>query len=277
MNNYEVMTDTKKQYESNPELAEAVKSSIARQYMVSQEENIDQPIVVKSNTQYICSGKRSFEAAKAYRGQKTAVLNYANNRSIGGNPFRANAQEESLCRCSTLLPCLEAMREPFYLKHRNQINNGEMDWRGNDDLIYTPDVVVFKTDERTMPIEPKMMEPDEWYKVDIITSAAPELFRAIHSIPIEEYEGIITSRIKKILDVAAKEKNEVLILGRWGCGVFMNDPKVVAKVFYALLKNYDFKTVEFALATNDDVSNSVFAPIGESRSPLFKGVICRSN
>ena len=85
-----------------------------------------------------------------------------------------------------------------------------MDYMGNDDLIYTPDVVVFKTDERTEPIYPKLMEPNEWYKVDIITSAAPELFRVIHSIPIEEYERVITSRIKKILDVAAKEKDEVL-------------------------------------------------------------------
>lgn len=260
MSNFEVMTDTKKRYESDLELIEAVKSSIARQFMVSHEEDIDQPAVENSCTRYICSGKRSFEAAKAYKEHKTAVLNYANNRSIGGNPFRANAQEESLCRCSTLLPCLEAMREPFYLKHRNMINNGEMDWRGNDDLIYTPDVVVFKTDERTEPISPKMMPPEEWYKVDVITSAAPELFRVVDGIPIEEYEAIITTRIKKILDVAAKEKVEVLILGRWGCGVFMNDPMVVAKSFYTLLKNYDFKTVEFALGTTEDVSESEFAP-----------------
>ena len=260
MSNYEVMNDTKKQYESNPELIKAVKSSIERQFMVSHEENIGLPMTKNSITQYICSGKRSFEAAKAYKGQKTAVLNFANNRSIGGNPFYANAQEEALCRCSTLLPCLEAMREPFYTKHRNLIRNKEMDYMGNDDLIYTPDVIVFKTDERTEPIYPKLMEPNEWYKVDVITSAAPELFRAIRSIPIEEYEGIITSRIKKILDVAAKEKDEVLILGRWGCGVFMNDPKIVSNVFYTLLKNYGFKIVEFALATNDDVSNSEFAP-----------------
>ena len=134
-----------------------------------------------------------------------------------------------------------------------------MDWRGNDDLIFTPDVVVFKTDERTKPICPQMMEPIEWYKVDVITSAAPELLWVVNRIP-SDYESIITSRIKKILDVAAKEKDEVLILGRWGCGVFMNDPKVVSKTFYTLLKNYDFKTVEFALATNDDVNNSEFAP-----------------
>ena len=61
--------------------------------------------------------------------------------------------------------------------------------------------------------------------------------------------------------MAAKEKNDVLILGKWGCGAFENDPKVVSKVFYTLLKNYNFNTVEFALATKHDVSNSEFSPI----------------
>ena len=254
--NYEAMTDTKKQYESVAELKEAVKSSIERQYMVAQEDNIDQPIVENSQTKYVCSGKRSFEAAKAYKGKKTAVLNFANNHSIGGAPFHAGAQEESLCRCSTLLPCLEAMREPFYMKHRRQYDARVIGNIGTDDLIYTPDVVVFKTDERTDPIYPKMMEQSEWYKVDVITSAAPELMKMNYTP--KNYVEIITSRIKKILDVAAKEKVEVLILGAWGCGAFKNDSNVVSDAFYSLLKNYNFEVVEFALSSKGDVSNSPF-------------------
>ena len=152
-----VMTDTKHQYETLPELRSAVEHSIKHQYMVTQEDNIDQPVVQNSQTQYITSGKRSFEAAKAYKGKKIAVLNYANNHAIGGAPFSAGAQEESLCRCSTLLPCLEAMRVPFYQKHIDAYTNGVIGPMGNDDLIYTPDVVVFKTDERTDPIYPQMM------------------------------------------------------------------------------------------------------------------------
>lgn len=254
--NNEVMTDTKKQYESVAELKEAVRNSIERQFMVAQEENIDQPPVEKSETRYVCSGKRSFEAAKAYKGKKTAVLNFANNHSVGGAPFSAGAQEESLCRCSTLLPCLEAMQESFYLKHICLYEAQELGAMGNDDLIYTPDVVVFKTDERTDPVYPKMMEQDEWYKVDVITSAAPELSRMLHRP--NNYEEVIFSRVKKTLDVAAKEKVEVLILGAWGCGAFKNDSAIVSKAFYSLLKNYNFETVEFALSSKGDVSNSPF-------------------
>lgn len=257
--NRQVMTDTKRQYESVEALKEAVNNSIRHQYMVTQDENIDQPIVEHSKTIHVCSGKRSFEAAKAYKGKKTAVLNFANNHAIGGAPFSAGAQEESLCRCSTLLPCLEAMREPFYDRHINQYMAKRIGPMGNDDLIYTPDVVVFKSDERTDPIYPKMLEQNEWYRVDVITCAAPELMR-MHYRPAN-YEEIITSRIKKILDVAAKEQVEVLILGAWGCGAFKNPSDVVAKVFRTLLKNYNFETVEFALASRGDVSDSPFARI----------------
>ena len=255
--NYTVMTDTKNQYESDQELIQAVRFSIEHQYMVAQEEDIDQPISKGCKTQFICSGKRSLEAAKAYRGKKVAVLNFANNHSIGGAPFSAGAQEESLCRCSTLFPCLEAMRVPFYQKHINYYMRHLISSIGNDDLINTPDVVVFKTDERTDPIVPQMLPREEWYKVDVITCAAPE-FRKGGPYP-DDYEQIIDRRIKKIIDVAVKEKVEVLILGAWGCGAFGNDPKIVSRCFYSHLEKHNFETVEFALASNGDVSDSPFA------------------
>ncbi len=255
--NYEVMIDTKNCYKTIPELVDAVSHSIDTQFMVSHEDNIDQPLPNEVHTRYVVSGKRSFEAAKGYPNKKIAVLNYANNHSIGGAPFSAGAQEESLCRCSTLLPCLEAMRKPFYQLHRQMYMAHELDYLGNDDLIYTPDVVVFKTDERTNPVYPQMMCRDEWYKVNVITCAAPQLNKAA-DLP-NNYEQIIRSRIKKILDVASMEGNEVVILGAWGCGAFKNPIEIVARIFVELVKNYDFEVVEFALATTNDVENSAFA------------------
>ena len=237
--NYEVMTDTKRQYESLDQLRAAINHSISNQYMVAQEDDISQPVPEISNTKYIVSGKRSFEAAKAYaRDKKVAVLNFANNHSIGGAPYSAGAQEESLCRCSTLLPCLEAMRVAFYERHRRMYDARVIDFRGNDDLIYTPGVVVFKTDERTNPIKPVMMPEEEWYRVNVITCAAPQI--GDHHLP-NNYEELIASRIKKILDA------------------FRNPSNVVARVFFSLLRNYNFEIVEFALCSNDDVCNSVFA------------------
>ena len=262
--NYDVMTDTMHCCESIPELSGAIENSITYQFMVNEEEVIELPPHFEVATRYTVTGKRSFEAAKAYAGKKLAVLNYANNHSIGGAPFSAGAQEESLCRCSTLLPCLQAMRESFYMKHRHQYASREMDYMGNDDLIYTPDVVVFKTDERTEPVYPRMMEREEWFHVNVITCAAPQMM-GITQLP-ESYEDVIHSRIKKILDVAAKEGNEVIILGAWGCGAFKNPVEIVAKTFVELLRSYPFETVEFALATRNEVSTSAFARALQSNS-----------
>ena len=75
------------------------------------------------------------------------MLNFANNHHVGGSPWSAGAQEESLCRCSTLYPCLKAIAPLYHDKHAKDFDNGLMDFWGNDDLIYTKDVVVIKTDE----------------------------------------------------------------------------------------------------------------------------------
>lgn len=84
--NYNVMLDTQRQYETVPELVSAVENSISHQYMVAQEDVVEVAPVEKSNTRYVVSGKRSFEAAKGYSGKKVAVLNFANSHSIGGTP-----------------------------------------------------------------------------------------------------------------------------------------------------------------------------------------------
>ncbi len=246
--NYEVMTNTMTMCESLPELQDAIRYSKAHQFLVLQEDSISAPDTRPYTTQYIVSGKRSFEAAKGYPNKKVAVLNFANNHSVGGSPYSAGAQEESLCRCSTLYPCLLDLKKDFYDRHARLFDAQQLDFMGNDDLIYTPDVVVFKTDERAEIIYPKMMYGEDWYKVDIITSAAPQL-DGRHPVPAY-YEECITSRIRKIVAVAAAQGVEVLILGAWGCGAFHNPSDVVARVFHNILMDYHFETVEFALSVN---------------------------
>ena len=52
------------------------------------------------------------------------------------------------------------MMKGFYYPHRNAKNP-----INNADIIYTPDVTVFKTDTG----RPKLMNEAEWYDVDVIT------------------------------------------------------------------------------------------------------------
>lgn len=262
--NRDAMVDTKHQYETDPELIQMVHEAVEGQFMVSHEEDIDQPLSDGSHTQYIVAPGRSFFEARrwAVAGQKVAVLNFANNHSVGGAPFSAGAQEESLCRCSTLLPCLEAMRTPFYQKHCDMYASGQISHMGNDDLIYTPGVCVFKTDELADPIIPEMMPRDEWYRVDVITCAAPELR---HGNPMpDDYEAQISRRIKKILDVAKQQGVEVLILGAWGCGAFRNPEEVVARLFRQHLRNYSFPIVIFPMGRQDYFDSAFFKEFGNA-------------
>ena len=245
--NFEVMTNTYELSHTSEILKNSLNYSISNQFIVY-DDDIVEVMPNSGNSSIIVSRKRSFEAASYYKGKKVAVLNFANNRNIGGAPYYANAQEEALCRCSTLLPCLESLEKEFYLYHKELIQNKRMDNYGNDDLIYTPSVVVFKSDT----LEPKILDENDWYNVDVITCAAPEMF---YNYNEEKFINVATKRIKRILDIAYKQNVEVLILGAFGCGVFRNPPHIVAKIFKELLTNYDFETVEFAVYSGRDSTN----------------------
>jgi uncharacterized protein (TIGR02452 family) len=75
-------------------------------------------------------------------------------------------------------------------------------------MIYIPEVTVFKTDASV----PEMMDDSEWFNVDIIVAAAPELFK-YDRYDTEKYEILMRKRIRRILELAAKHNVEALILG----------------------------------------------------------------
>jgi uncharacterized protein (TIGR02452 family) len=98
-----------------------------------------------------------------------------------------------------------------------------------------------------------MLPEEDWYQVNIITAAAPNLGyhgRRIHRVSKEELFDIQKKRIHRILEIAALQGNDVLILGAFGCGAFENEPDVVAKAFHENLPEFAnyFETIEFAVA-----------------------------
>ena len=142
-------------------LKDSIDSSIRNEYVVYQSEPFEAgDMKPNPEMKILVSGKRTFEAAEAYKGKKVCCLDFANAYSMGGAPWSAGAQEESICRLSTLYPCLYAQKEAFYDRHIMEYDEEEMDDMGNDDLIYIPGVTVFKTDESI----PKLMDEDTWFK-----------------------------------------------------------------------------------------------------------------
>lgn len=192
------------------------------------------------------SGKRTLEAASAYAysGKKTCILNFASATNPGGGVLSgSSAQEECLCRCSTLFFILDIpeLKAWFYMPHRKM--DGSL---YNDDCIYTPGVLAFKSDIDF----PERLPESEWYQVNVITCAAPNLRGVPASlVRTEKLRPLLESRIRRIFDLAAWGQNEVLVLGAFGCGAFCNPPELVAEVFHTVMQDYlhTFETIEYAV------------------------------
>lgn len=256
--NVQIFQESKQLWETNEKLRKSVVRSFRNQKFVGTKEEIAFAYPTEgAPTSVIVSKKRTLEAAESYvrDGKKTCVLNFASATNPGGGVVRgSSAQEECLCRCSTLYPCLNArdMWGDFYSPHRKAGNP-----LYNDDCIYTPNVCVFREDTEF----PEFLPEEEWWDVNVITCAAPNLrkvpsnamnpnagTRAAH-ISNEELEKLLTSRIRRIFALATVERNEVLILGAFGCGAFQNPPEIVAKVFRKVMAEYrfTFETIEYAV------------------------------
>lgn len=200
---------------------------------------------------------RSYQAAmrlaKENPGKKIAVMNFANAFHAGGGVTRgASAQEECLCRCSTLYPLLyrRSLRDSYY-KHHHDLNTS----KASDSLIYTEGVVICKTDDE----HPKRMVQDDWVKVDVITIAAPDLrtksnmYAAIVGngsfMNNAELFGYHVKHAIHMFTVAASKGADILVLGAFGCGAFQNDPSVVARAYKVALEEFPkvFDKIEFAV------------------------------
>lgn len=208
--------------------------------------------------------------AKEYPDSRIGVLNFASATNPGGGVIRgSNAQEECLCRCSTLYPCLDVdlLWQGYYSFHRNRHSA-----LYTDACIYTPNIIGIKSDEKW----PEQLPQEDWLTLDIISCAAPNLRErpsndmnpsAGERIAIgdKELRELLERRIRGILQVAAFHEVDVLVLGAFGCGAFRNSPQMVAEVFKKALEEYQcyFNAVEFAVYCNpSDMSNyEVFASV----------------
>lgn len=268
--NARVFEDTRLQCKRNAELSNAVKNSTAKQKLILESDVVTPANKEKYNkaAKVLVSKKRSYDAANAYKGLEICVHNFASATNPGGGVVNgSSAQEESLCRCSTLYFSLNTpdMWDGFYTPHRMEHNPIH-----NDDCIYTPEVIVMKSDTD----RPVMLPQNKWNRVNVITCAAPNLREkpsnsmnqgdgtAAIKVSDKELLGIHEKRLTRILDIALAEGNEVVILGAFGCGAFRNNPEVVARAAKNVISNYlnAFEVIEFAVycPPKDDSNFRVF-------------------
>ena len=196
----------------------------------------------------LAAARRLVAAGPQDSGGDVAALVFASARNAGGGFLNgAQAQEESIARSSALYPCLRAAGD-FYAYHRSRT---ELTY--SDRVIYSPRVPVFRDDKGGFLAQP--------YPVTFLTAAAPNLGAIRQNQPelIAEVPAILRRRAARVLAVAAAHGHRRLVLGAWGCGVFGNDPAVVAGAFAEALRDGPFDQVVFAvLGPNRDAFTAVF-------------------
>ena len=154
-------------------------------------------------------------------GFRPVALNFASARHPGGGFLGgARAQEESLCRASGLFPCIDG--NPMY-RHHAPLPGG---WYTNY-AIYSPDVPVLKDDAGELLDEP--------YLCAFVTAPAVNA-GVIKDRDREPIRAEMRERVEKVLAVMAGHGHAAAVLGAWGCGVFKNDPEVVADLFAKVLR-----------------------------------------
>lgn len=264
----EIFEDTMKLCKSHELLAEGVKYSRSNTKFYAPDHKPQTASVGNTrSTEISVTAERSFEAAERltekYVGKRIAVHNFASATNPGGGVTRgSSAQEEALCRCSTLYPCLNTSElfGKYYSMHRKR-----GDVRYTDACIYTPDITVFKTDTAF----PELMPESKWFSVDIITCAAPNLRSEPYNsmnpgkgAPVKmtdsELLALHKSRGRHILGIAAENGDDILVLGAFGCGAFRNDPQIVARAYKELIAEFDgiFGEIVFAVyCTPKDTKN----------------------
>ena len=144
----------------------------------------------------------SFNAARNYGG-KIAVLNFASATNPGGGVTKGStAQEECLCRCSTLYPVLSNVKfnEPFYKLHKEHGNALH-----NDDIIYSPNIHIIKSDNYNNLYRP--------FVVNVITCSRNEINTLLDHPDIKGITFVGSTPVGKIIyERAAKAGKRVQAL-----------------------------------------------------------------
>ncbi|MCD7856313.1 MAG: TIGR02452 family protein [Clostridiales bacterium] len=160
---------------------------------------------------------------------KILVLNLASATRPGGQTRNgANAQEEDLCRRTSLLLSLESEGAKRYYDY----NNARKTRMGSDGVLLSPNVEVIKDASSEALAQP--------FPVSVMSCAAPMVRLGLEGMSQQEYEEMLYKRIRGMLLVAASQGYRHLILGAFGCGVYGNDAALVSDLFARAIRAFTF-------------------------------------
>lgn len=191
-----------------------------------------------------------------FRGQqlKCGVLNFANFFKPGGGVVEgAGAQEECLCRITTLYDAIFKMKNDFYEANKRRRQEAKdapstlswVDIGVFNRIIYTQNVRQIKEDVTVGRLNQFVDGPT----FDMVTAVMPELRNTTRSgestlnaslkeMTLDEMKRHYRLLWHRILKAFYDHKVDVIDLGAIGCGVFKNDPIEVAEAFYEVFTTW---------------------------------------
>ena len=201
-------------------------------------------------------------------GYHPALLNFASAGHPGGGvETGARAQEETICRRSTLSRSLfsfDASHAARYGYEHREGNNYPLSRSLDFSAIYSPQVTVFR---EAGPDYTLMENP---FQVGVITNAAlnmngrfPIRLTPDGHIP-EEGKAITRNKIRTILRIGLIKGHDSLVLGAFGCGAFKTPPREMAQLFKEVMEEEEFndryRVISFAiLSDHNDRSGNLEA------------------
>lgn len=158
-----------------------------------------------------------------------AVLNFASALTPGGGYlYGSPAQEECLCRESTLYASLTAPDAGFLYEE----NHKERAPLFTHSFLVSPHVDIFRAfADGTYPLLP----PTEVKTIAVLTVPAPDLSLLPQGFPRAQVGQTVRDRMRHFLAGAARMGYRRLTLGAWGCGAFRHDAADIAADFRKVL------------------------------------------
>lgn len=187
-------------------------------------------------------------------GERVGVMVFASATKPGGGWRNGTlAQEEAISYASLLPFSLESVEAEFYGPSRADKNSYFYTSRG----IYSPAVPIIRDDAGRWL--------DDRPRVDFFTITAPNVAamkQNLHAVDRPRVEADLCVKMRNTLRVFGDHRCGTLVLGAFGCGVFANDPTVVARLWRDLLADLELKDryskIVFAIPDPDSPNHKAF-------------------
>ncbi len=154
--------------------------------------------------------------------KKVLLINSASMKRPGGGVTNgSSAQEESICRRTNLYMALDQVDDEL-----------EYPLFGKTKGIYTPQVKVFKNERN------ELCEP---FNIDVLSVFS----RPVNKIKTDSHMRKLNRDIFETILYSCNEYNiETLVIVPIGCGVFDNDPDLIASIFREYVDSTPTTTLE---------------------------------